>query len=272
MVGCSANFPDIEVVFVVVQTEDEIQLQVWKDLAISKQLLIRAATEALGLTEECSTEELRTALNQALKRAKDADASVLKMREETDNELSEMKALVASSDERRVAAEELVAGADESRETAERQLAAGRTENARVLKEAKADVLDKQNKLKAISKALADTPENVVKKLKTLKKQKLDEAKIRAQVEARLRTTRKEKTKLEQEVETQKSQLEQLGPLIAQIRELGDSCQQANDKIKSLGDDDVELVDIPEIDEELLENLEKELGLEEPELEEAVAS
>ena len=40
----------------------EVQLQVWKDLAISKQILMGAATDALGLDAECSTEELKSAL------------------------------------------------------------------------------------------------------------------------------------------------------------------------------------------------------------------
>ena len=35
-------------------TQDvDIQLQVWKDLAISKQVLMGAATDALGLDAEC---------------------------------------------------------------------------------------------------------------------------------------------------------------------------------------------------------------------------
>jgi colicin import membrane protein len=270
MVVCSAKIHDHEAIFIVMQADDEIQLQVWKDLAISKQMLIRGATDALGLTEECSTEDLKTALNEAIKRTQDADANIVNMREQTDSELSEMKAQVATSDERRVAAEEQAVEATTQRETAERQLAAGRADNAKSLKDAKADVLDKQNKLKAISKALADTPENVVKKLKTLKKQKLDEAKVRTQIESKLRATRKDKTRLEQEVSTQKEQLEQLVPLITQVRELRGLCEQANKTIQPLSEDDTLLLEIPELDEELLESLEKALVPEKSDTEEAV--
>ena len=41
------------------QAEFEVQLQVWKDLAISKQVLIGAATDALGLDPECESAELK---------------------------------------------------------------------------------------------------------------------------------------------------------------------------------------------------------------------
>ena len=51
------------------QTDIDIQLQVWKDLAISKQILMGAATDALGLDAQCSTDELKSAMNKAIKRA-----------------------------------------------------------------------------------------------------------------------------------------------------------------------------------------------------------
>lgn len=239
------------------QTDIDIQLQVWKDLAISKQILMGAATDALGLDAECSTDELKSAMNEAIQRAKKADITVIQTREATEKEIAEMKALVASSDKARIDAEEQVAVAATARETAERQLAAGRSENAEALKKARADVADKQNKLKAISKALADTPENVVKKLKTLKKQKMDEAKLRTQTESRLQKTRKEKTKLEAEIEQRKSLIEQTAPLIDQLKELHAIAKKQNKKIKSLSDDKKDVVKIPKLDEELVEAIEK---------------
>jgi colicin import membrane protein len=268
MVVCTANFHDYEVISIVLETDDEIQLKVWKDLAISKQVLMETATKALGLTPECSTEDLRIALDRSIKRTKEAEINIATNREQTDKdiakmralvdkELAEMKALVASSKQDRAEAREQVAEATKARETAERQLAIGKSENAKALKEAKVDVADKQSKLKAISTALADTPENVIKKLKTLKKQKLDEAKIRTQIETKLRTTRQEKDKLEQEIEAQKAQLEQITPLVEKVREMHDLCNQANKKIKALSEDGTDLVDIPKLDEELLESLGK---------------
>lgn len=238
------------------QTDIDIQLKVWKDLAISKQILMGAATEALGLDAECSTDELRSALDRAIQRAKNADVNIAKIREEADAELAEMKALVESSQKAKEEADELAAESIKARETAERQLAIGKSENTEALKKARADVADKQNKLKAISKSLADTPENVVKKLKTLKKQKMDEAKLRTQTESKLQSTRKEKKKLETELETQKALAEKAAPLAEQVRELHGLCKEANKKIKSLSEDKKDLIKIPKLDKELLDSFE----------------
>lgn len=238
------------------QTDVDIQLKVWKDLAISKQILMGAATDALGLDAECSTDELRAALDRAIQRAKEADTTIVKTREETDAQIAEMKALVESSQKARLESETLACEAAKAREAAERQLSIGKSENTEAVKKARAEVTDKQNKLKAISKALADTPENVVKKLKTLKKQKMDEAKIRTQTESKLQSTRKEKNKLETELETQKALVEKATPLVEQIRKLHGLCKEANKKIKSLSEDKKDLIKIPKLDEELLESLE----------------
>ena len=239
------------------QTDIDIQLQVWKDLAISKQILMGAATDALGLDAACSTSELKAAMNKAIQQAKEADITIIKTREQAEKDVSEMKLQVIASEQARAEAEERIAGAVEARETSERQLAAGRSENAEAVKKARADVADKQNKLKAISKALADTPENVVKKLKTLKKQKMDEAKLRTQTESKLLATRKEKTKLEGEIEQRKSLMEQSLPLLTQLKELHEIAKKQNKKIKSLSEDKKDVVKIPKLDEELLETIEK---------------
>jgi colicin import membrane protein len=241
------------------QSDNDIQLQVWKDLAISKQILMGAATDALGLDSACTTDELKSAMNKAIQQAKDADITVVTTREQAEKDIAEMKQQAADSEQARIEAEEKVAQALKVRETAERQLAAGRAENAEALKKARAEITDKQNKLKAISKALADTPENVVKKLKTLKKQKLEESRLRTQTEAKLQTTRKDKAKLETEIENRKSLNEQSLPLIAQLREFHSICNKQSKKIKSSGEDKKAAINIPKLDEELLENLEKAL-------------
>lgn len=237
------------------QPDIDVQLKVWKDLAVSKQMLMGAATDALGLDAECSSAELKEALEKAIQRAQEADSNITQTREKADREIAQMKQLVASSDLARAEAEEKTAAAEKAREIAERQLANGRASNAEAIKKARAEVTEHQNKLKAISKALADTPENVVKKLKTLKKQKMDEAKLRTQTEAKLKTLRKEKSTLESELEQQKALLEKVAPLVDQIHELHGLCKDMNKKIKSLSEDKKDLFKIPKIDEELLASL-----------------
>ncbi len=242
------------------QNDIDIQLQVWKDLAISKQILMGAAADALGLDAAYTTDELKTAMNEAIQRAKDADITIVTIREQAEKEITEIKQQATASNQARLEAEEKVAAALKVRESAEKQLGAGRAENSAALKKVRAEVTEKQNKLKAISKALADTPENVVKKLKTLKKQKLEESRLRTQSETRLQSTRKDVTKLEAKIKSLKSLSEQSLPLIAQLRELHSIAKKQSKKIKSAGGDKKSTIKIPKLDEELLENLEKALS------------
>ena len=69
----------------------DIQLQVWKDLAISKQILMGAATDALGLDSECSTDELKIALNKAIQRARDADIQIQETLSKADQQISRIQ-------------------------------------------------------------------------------------------------------------------------------------------------------------------------------------
>lgn len=235
----------------------EVQLKVWKDLAISKQILMGAATDALGLDAECTTEELKAALNEAIQRARDADLNIQETRSQADQQVAEFRKQAESAEKARAEAEEAMAAAIKAREQAEHQLATGKADNAEALKKARAEVVDRQNKLKAISKALADTPENVVRKLKTLKKQKLDEARQRAQVESRLVSMRKEKAKLEAELETSKSTLESAARLVEQLRAMHATCVEAEATIAGLSDKKKDQITVPNLDEAALEALEQ---------------
>lgn len=237
------------------QVDIDIQLKVWKDLALSKQALIGAATDALGLDAECSATELKAALEKTVKVSKETGIEIIQTREKAEKEVAEMKALVASSGKAQAEAEAQIAVAVAAREAAERQMTVGRAENADAIKKARADVAEKQKELKAISKALADTPENVVKKLKALKMQKTEESKLRTQTDAKLKTVKKEKTALEAELAELKAQAEKMTPLAAQVLELHGLCQDQNKKIKSLSEDKKDVFKIPKIDKELLESL-----------------
>lgn len=241
----------------------DVQLKVWKDLAISKQILMGAATDALGLDAECSTAELKTALSEAIKRAREADINIQETRTHAEQQVSDFQQRAETADLARKEAEALVATAEEARAQAERQLAIGKADNAEALKKARAEVTDKQNKLKAISKALADTPENVVRKLKTLKKQKLDEARLRTDAETRIQKMRKEKSALEAEVEAQKSTLESVAKLLEQVKAMRETCIEAEATIKGLSDKKEDQLVIPEFDEVAFEALEKALTEEE---------
>ena len=234
----------------------DVQLKVWKDLAISKQILMGAATEALGLDAECSTSDLKTALSEAIKRAQDADLTIQATRSHAEQQVSEFQQRTETAERARKEAEELVATASEARAQSERQLSIGKADNAEAVKKARAEVTDKQNKLKAISKALADTPENVVRKLKTLKKQKMDEAKLRTQAETRIQKMRKEKSKLEVELESQKATLKDVSKILEQVKAMRETCLQAQETIKGLSDKKEDQLKLPEFDETAFEALE----------------
>ena len=66
------------------QTEAEIQLQVWKDLALSKQLLANEVIKALDLDTTVSAAQLKDALNKLIDRAKHADDNIKSAREASD--------------------------------------------------------------------------------------------------------------------------------------------------------------------------------------------
>lgn len=238
----------------------EVQLKVWKDLAISKQILMGAATDALGLDAECSTDELKTALNEAIKRAREADINIQETRALADQQIEEFRLRAETAERERSEAEEKVANAEQARAQAERQLAAGKADNAEALKKARAEVTDKQNKLKAISKALADTPENVVRKLKTLKKQKMDEARLRGQAETRVQKMRKDIAKLEAQLEAQQENLKSASQLLEQARAMRETCLEAEATIKRLSDDKKDQLILPDFDEKAFEELEKALA------------
>ena len=202
------------------QADNEQQLRIWKDLAISKQVLMNEAAAALNLKEDFSADDLRAALDVAIKRAVDADKNMEQTRNHAASEIGAMQQEVKTTLKARSEAESQRDEAFAAKEAAEHALAVGRKDNAEALKKAKRAVEDKQKELKAINSALADTPENILKKLKTLKKQKLDEANARKLAEDSNRKLKKESKEQKEELEKLEDLKEQAASLLAAYREL----------------------------------------------------
>lgn len=202
------------------QADNEQQLRIWKDLAISKQVLMNEAATALKLKEDFTGEDLRAALNVAIKRAEDADANMAESRNRASEEIGAMQAEVKKTLKAKAEAENQRDAAIADKEAGEQALATGRKDNAEALKKAKRLVEEKQRELKAINTALADTPDNIVKKLKTLKKQKLDEANARKIAEDANRKLKKDNKEQKEELETLGELKEQAATLLASYREL----------------------------------------------------
>lgn len=224
------------------QAKLELQLKVWKDLAVKKQMLMSAATEALGLNAECTMDELKVALDANIQRAKAADAKVKDAEEKAEaaveaieKTLAETKKILATTESARNEIETAL-------KTAEQQIATEREANAKEMKKLKTQIIEKDKALKAINVALNDTPENVVKKMKALKKEKNEESAARRTVEGELRAAQKQKQELDKRIAELQ---EKSAKLAAQYRELHQFA--VDQKLESL----------PELNSELLESVEK---------------
>jgi hypothetical protein len=232
------------------QAQHELQLKVWKELAISKQVLMRSAAEALKLDPDCSQDELKEALDNALKKVAAADISVVQAQEQARRSIALVEAKLAATEKAKAAAEATVAELQAKQERATVQMATDRTVAAKDVQKFKDGLAEKDKALKAINAALADTPENVIKKLKALRKEKQDEADARRQVEANLATLRKEKR-------DQDLQLKDVLQLVTQYRELHALTAKLHEHLKPLLKDAKDLDALPELDTKLLESIEK---------------
>ena len=216
------------------QSDSEQQLRIWKDLAISKQVLMNEAASVLKLEDDFTADDLREALSHAVKRARDADADIAAAQNRASDEIAAMQATVKQTEKEKRNAEAQRDEAAAAREAAEAALATGREDNAEAVKKARRDVEKKDRELKAINTALADTPENTVKKLKQLKKQKLDEANARKVAEESMRKLKKENKEQKDELETLGSLRTEAASLLAAYRELATWADEAGAKHEDL--------------------------------------
>lgn len=231
------------------QAQFELQLKVWKELAISKQMLIRVVTDALKLDPNAKTEELRVAFEAALKKMQQAEVEVKEAKEQAKTAIAEVEKKLTAAQQAQAAAEAKVAELTAALDKATHQITVERTTANAELQKLKDRLAEKEKQLKAINTALADTPENVVKKLKALKKEKQDEADARRQVESSFTSLRAEKQKLDQ-------RLNEVAKLIAQHKELHEIAVKLRDQLKSHVSDEKELPQVPELDTKLIDTLE----------------
>jgi colicin import membrane protein len=236
--------------------EFEVQLKVWKELAISKQVLMQTATKALGLPAECSAQELEKALTETIAKGKNAAIEIKAAEEKAAAAISAMENKVKLSEKSKLEAIEARAAAEKDKEAADNKLIAGRAASAEDVKKAKAQMNDALKEMKRINKLLADSPENVVKKLKQLKKEKMEESNDRKRAEEVSRNLRKEKQKAEQKVDESKFSLEQAAELVVKYRELQKLANEQYDKLAETVKDKKELEMVPVFDEQILEAIE----------------
>jgi len=236
------------------QAQLELQLKVWKELAISKQLLMRTAAVALKLDPDCSQDELKKGLEDALKRMAEADANVVSTREQAKQAIADVEKKLTVAVAAQSAAETTVTELRAKQEHLTEQLTAMRTGSATELQKLKTSLSEKEKALKAINTALGGTPESVIKKMNVLKKQRQEEADARRQVESSFTTLRKEKQQQDQKLSTLQANNTKL---ITQYRDLHALCEKLHEQLKPVIADAKDLPAVPELDSKLLEELEQ---------------
>ncbi len=232
------------------QAQFELQLKVWKELALSKQLLMRTAAEALNLDPNCDQDVLKAALDAAIQKAKDADASIVIAKQQAQQSITDVEKKLTVALRAQAAAEATAAEIVAKQERVAPQMAAERAAVAKEIAQLKAQVTEKDKALRAINVALADTPEAVVKKLKTLKKEKQDEADLRKQIETSFNTVRKEKQEQDKELSELKDNSTKL---VTKYRELHEQATTLHEQLKPLVKEGEELLVLQMMDDKLLE-------------------
>jgi DNA repair exonuclease SbcCD ATPase subunit len=232
------------------QSQLDLQLKVWKELALSKQMLMRTAAEALDLDPNCDQDQLKAALDRAIQRAKDAEASVVTAKQQAQQSINEIDKKLTAALRAQTIAEATAADIVAKQERVAPQMAAERAAVAKEIAQLKAQVAEKDKALKAINTALADTPDNVVKKLKTLKKEKQDEADLRKQIEATFSTLRKEKQEQDKEFSELKDNSTKL---VAKYRELHEQATKVHEQLKPFIKEGEELLALQMLDDKFLE-------------------
>jgi len=236
------------------QTQQDLQLKVWKELAISKQILMRAATDALKLDPECSHDELKEALESALKKIAQADTDLFNAQEQAKVAITALEKRLAASEQALAAAQKAATEAKAAHESAVQQGTNDRAAAAKELQKAKTALADKEKALKAVNTSLADTPENVIKKMNVLKKQKQEEADARRQIETSLNTLRTEKRQQDQKAA---DVLRNGATLATRYRDLHALTLKLREQLKPLVEDAKSLPAIADLDTKLLEEIEQ---------------
>jgi colicin import membrane protein len=235
------------------QTQLDLQLKVWKELALSKQMLMRTAAEALDLDPNCDQDQLKAALDRAIQRAKDAEASVVTAKQQAQQSIAEIDRKLSAALRAQSLAEATAADIVAKQERVAPQMAAERAAVAKEIQQLKVQVADKDKALKAINTALADTPDNVVKKLKSLKKEKQDEADLRKEIETSFNAVRKEKQDQDKELTELREVRDNSLKLVTQHRELHELSAKLHAQLKPLVKDEAELLTLTDLDTKLLE-------------------
>jgi len=235
--------------------QSALDLKVWKEIAISKQMLVKTATDALGLDPECTEQELKLALERGIKQITEVESILSAAKEENRASISDMEKTLQTSEQARLKQQAEITELSAKQQETEALLDQTRTTSAQELKKVNSQLEARIKEIKAINTTLADTPTNVVKKLKALNKKKFDESTARKRAEDETRTVKKEKQGLEKKIKELDSTLAQAVQLVEKYRELRTFADSQYTQLKELVDDEDKLTALPELDEDLLNSI-----------------
>ena len=188
----------------------ELDLKIWKELAIKKQMLMRAVTDALGLSPEASEEEIEAGIRKGVKQIADTAAIVAKLASdhrlatgELQHKLEQAKGWLATAEAR-------IADLAAEKDSLQNSFNAARDASAVEALNLKSQLEIKTRELKGINSVLGDSPENVAKKMKALNKKKHDATESYKRAETDLKNVTKEKRVLQQALDAEKEKTETL--------------------------------------------------------------
>lgn len=188
----------------------DLDLKVWKELAIEKQMLMRTVTDALSLSPEASEAEIKEGITNGVKLIAEAQVTLNRLKSENKVAVADIQKrldLVQSElTEARGIIETLKAEQGELEARLKVTREAGQAEALSL----KTQLENRTRELKKINSILGDSPENAAKKIKALNKKKFDATEAQQRAERDLKNVKKEKRDLEQELEAEKAKVEKL--------------------------------------------------------------
>lgn len=233
--------------------QSAIDIDVWKELAISKQMLIRTATDALGLDPECSEEDFKAALEKGLQEIAAADKKVAEAKVEIQATIDDLTDRLEQTQKLLKARDESLNQANAEIEKLKGVIEADRKVSADEIKKLKGQVDEKAKALKAVNTILGDTPQNMAKKIKTLNKKKHEDTTAKKRIDDELKNVKKERTEKTKKADAKEAQAK---TILTGYKALQTYCDEQYDKLKELVENEKDLKAPPKLDEDLYADLE----------------
>ena len=187
-----------------------VDTEIWKKLAIEKQVLLAAVTEAFGIDPEASREQIREEILRGLNNIKDAETLMAVQREEHASAMGALEEELNAERKKVSEAQQEVEALRAEKEKLQETMELTRMSTKAELQNLKAQLETKTRDLKNVNTVLGDSPANAAKKIKALNKKKHDDNEARKRLDVELKNVRKELRSVKAELEEKTAKLEEL--------------------------------------------------------------